>query len=350
MSTRPSISVILPVYNAERWLKVALESILAQSHEDWELLSLDDGSSDGSSAILASYASRDRRIRLLESHPSRLGVVASANALLAAAKAPLVARMDADDIAAPQRLELQIAALNADTTLAGVASRVEALADGVRLDGMKRYLAWQNQLLEPSDINRDRFIECPMTSPSISYRCEAIRDQLGGWRDVGWAEDWDLLLRAFELGLRFSRLPEHLLQWRIHPAQATRVHPRYSRESFVAARAHFLARFLTRRLASLGQASLWLIGAGPVGKGLARALADEGAAVAGFVDIDTKKIGGIVRYGEQRWPVVAMDEFTAIRPRRFAISAVGSPGARRRIRAWLGAAGWSEELDFVVAA
>lgn len=338
--------MIIPVHNAEPWLGEALDSIIRQSCLDWELLALDDGSDDASHAILESYAQRDSRIRVLESNPECRGVVVTANTLLAATTAALVARMDADDIAAPRRLELQMSALQADPSAAGVSSRVEPLCEGVALEGMQRYLDWQNQLLSPDSIRRDRFIESPMTSPSMMFRRAAICDRLRGWRDVGWAEDWDLLLRGFELGLRFVRVPDPLLQWRLHPAQATRVHPRYSRESFVAARAHFLAR----HLADLQALAVWVVGAGPVGKALARALANERCRVAGFVDIDIKKIGGVVRYREQHWPVVTMDEFTQTRPRAFAISAVGQVGARERIRAWLGAAGWTEELDFVVAA
>jgi hypothetical protein len=172
-----------------------------------------------------------------------------------------------------------------------------------------------------------------------------LRERLGGWRAVDWPEDWDLFLRAFEAGLAITRLPQELLGWRLHDAQATRTDPRYSEASFCRARAHFLARMLRANAREV-----WLLGAGPVGKALARALADESAAVAGFAEIDPKKIGGSVRNRTRSWPVVSMPELLARKPRPVAIAAVGRSGARERIREHLDGHGWSEGCDYFVAA
>jgi hypothetical protein len=95
---------------------------------------------------------------------------------------------------------------------------------------------------------------------------------------------------------------------------------------------------------------VWLLGAGPVGKALARALANESAAVAGFAEIDPKKIGGRVRNRTRSWPVVSMPELLARKPRPVAIAAVGRPGARERIREHLDEHGWREGCDYFVAA
>ena len=93
---------------------------------------------------------------------------------------------------------------------------------------------------------------------------------------------------------------------------------------------------------------MWILGAGPVGKRLAKALADEGVELAGFVDIDPKKIGG--HAGPRRWPVASMEELQAASPGPFAVSAVGQKGGRERVRARLLDDGWVEGRDFVVAA
>ena len=108
MST-PAISVAMSVYNGERFLAEAIGSVLAQTFTDFEFLILDDGSRDGTRAIIADYASRDARIRpiLRENR----GLVVSLNQLLAEARAPLVARMDADDVCLPERFARQIAFL-----------------------------------------------------------------------------------------------------------------------------------------------------------------------------------------------------------------------------------------------
>ncbi len=134
----------------------------------------------------------------------------------------------------------------------------------------------------------------------------------------GWPEDWDLFLRAFACGLRLRRVPEVLLRWRLHAGQLTRTDPRHDTRRLLAARADHLSRHL-RDLGTRGHR--WILGAGPIGKRLAKALAGENAEIAGFVDVDPKKIGGLVHDGSQRWPVISSSELLARRPRPFAIAA-----------------------------
>jgi hypothetical protein len=312
---------------------------------------------------------------VLETIASRRGIVSALNRGLAAARAPLLARMDADDVAHPQRLVRQAALLEDKGELWGSCCRVEAFPPRNLRDGMSRYLAWQNSLVSSREIARDRFVECPILHPSIMVRTDILRGVLGGWDERGWPEDWDLLLRAFEQGLTVERVPDVLLRWRLHPNQATRNDLRYSQERLRAARAHYLSR--TLRIAReacgvslAGEAKVargspvpgnvstvnretrpvWILGAGPVGKLLAKALADEGLRVAGLADIDRRKIGGVVRGAGAEWPVVSMDELFAITPRPRAVAAVGRAGARERMRGALEAQKWLEGEDFFVAA
>lgn len=342
------VSVLLPVRNAEPWLAESIDSVLAQSESCLELIAIDDGSSDASAAILDEYARRDRRVRVLSTSEGRRGIVEALNLALAAARAPYVARMDADDRMHPQRLAMQVAALDDDPELFGVCCRTRAFPEAALRDGMRAYLDWQNGLVASDELARDRFIESPILHPSVTLRSGLLRERLGGWRDAGWPEDWDLFLRAFEDGLRVCRLPEALLEWRLHAAQSTRTDRRYSEAALLAARAHFLARHLRRALGD-GRV-LWILGAGPVGKSLVKALAGEAIEVAGLVEVDPRKIGGVVRDGARRWPVVAHAGLREKQPRPFAISAVAGAAARARVRAELAGWGWSEGADFVVAA
>lgn len=339
------ISVLMPVRDAAPWLPEALASLAAQTEESWELLAVDDGSRDGSRALLRRWAEKDARVRVLETVPERRGIVAALNAGLAAAAAPLLARMDADDVSHPQRLAMQAAVLARKPCLFGSCCRVQAFPTASVRDGMSRYLAWQNGLESSVDIARDRFVESPMLHPSIMVRTVPLRDRLGGWVDCGWPEDWDLFLRAFELGLAFERVGEVLVRWRLHPRQATRTDPRYSPDSLCAARAHFLARALR-----CDPRPVWLLGAGPVGKTLAKALWNENVPVAGFAEIDRRKIGGRVHHAAYRWPVISMNDLFALEPRPRAVAAVGRAGARERIREELAARGWLEGGDFFAAA
>lgn len=118
----PLISVLLPFYNAASTLDETLRSIRAQTLAHFELIAVDDGSADTSAAIVRSHARDDARIRLLQ--PGRQGVVGAMNSAIAAARAPIAARMDADDLMAPERLERQYRLLSEQPHLAAVGSQV----------------------------------------------------------------------------------------------------------------------------------------------------------------------------------------------------------------------------------
>jgi len=347
MSAHSKVSVLMPVRDGAEWLAEAIESVRAQTLQNWELLAVDDGSKDATREILDDYRRRDARVRVVATSASDRGIVAALNRGLVEVCGAYVARMDADDVALPERLAAQAKALDADASLAAVACRVEGFPEYALGEGMQRYIAWQNELLAPEELARDRFVESPVVAPSLTIRAEFLRDMLGGWRERGWPEDWDLVLRAFEAGGRIARVPRALHRWRQHERQTTHNDPRYGADRLLRVRAHYLARFLPEAAASR---AVWMIGAGPVGKTLAEALHHEGLRVAGFAEIDPRKIGNRVRRAGQWWPVIAMDELHAARASSYGVAAVGRPGARDRIRAAMEEAGWVEVRDFVCAA
>jgi len=341
------VSILLPVRDAAAWVRNAVESLLAQTQRSWELIAVDDGSRDASADLLSAAATSDDRIRVSATSAQHRGIVAALNLGLSEARAPLVARMDADDCMHRRRLELQKRALDDDPDLFASTCRVQAFPSWSLGEGMRRYLDWQNSLLEPEDLARERFIESPLLHPTAMMRTSELRERLGGWRDAGWPEDWDLFLRAFELGMRFRRVPRCLYRWRLHARQATRCDVRYDESAFRRARAHYLARHV---LAHAGGRETWILGAGPVGKKLGKALAREGVELGGFADIDERKIGGQVRDGSKHWPVIDAGVLEAMRSRVVAIASVGQRGARDQIRSRLRAWGWSEGEDFLTAA
>jgi glycosyltransferase involved in cell wall biosynthesis len=344
----PRISVAMPVRDGAPWLRESVESLLAQSERRFELIAVDDGSVDASRDILESFASADSRIRILETSREHRGIVAALNLALEAARGPYLARMDADDISLRQRLSAQLAALESDPSLFGVTCSAEAFPADSVTDGMRAYVDWQNSLVSAAEIARDRFVESSILHPTVLLRTAAVRDVLGGWHDAAWPEDWDFFLRAFGAGQKIARVPEVLFRWRQHDRQLTRSHPRYSMESLLQARATYLARYLAP--VEQGGRRVFVLGAGPVGKALAKALARCGLVADGIVDVDPRKIGGVVRGAGHRWRVVAHSALGAMTPRPFAVSAVAGGPARARIRAELGKWGWKEGDDFVVAA
>jgi glycosyltransferase involved in cell wall biosynthesis len=334
----PRVSVLLPVRDGAPTLAACLESLAGQSLHDHEVVAVDDGSTDGTAALLDRAARLDPRVRPLRTPPR--GIVAALNAALARARAPLVARMDADDLAHPERLSRQAGRLAEDDGTDVLGCRVRLVGDAGRGNaGMRAYVQWLNTLLEHDAIVRDLLVESPLAHPSVMMRTAALR-ALGGYRSFDGPEDYDLWLRAQRRGLRFAKDPEVLLDWRDRPERLTRRDPRYAPARFHALKLAALESGPLRRRRPL---VVW--GAGPIGKTWARALVARGHELAGFVDVDPRKIGCVVHGA----PVVSVEAAV-----RFAgalhLAAVGQPGARERIRSAAAALGLADGRDLVAVA
>ncbi len=320
---RPRLSVLLPVFNAEDTLDEALESLRRQTFQDFEIVAIDDGSTDNTPRLLAAWAAREPRLRVVR-RPHR-GVVAALQAGLALCRAPLVARMDADDIALPQRLAAQVAFLEAHPQVAVVGCQVEAFPARRVGQGLQRYLAWQNALLDDEAIRREIFIESPFTHPSVVFRREVVLS-VGGYRDPGWPEDYDLWLRLYLAGAHFGKVPQVLLRWRERPNRLTRIDPRCSNENFLRAKAFYLAH---GPLADRDAIFLW--GAGPTGRRLGRLLAQYGLPLRAYLDVDPKKVGR-TRHHLPIYGPEALPELWGEAQNPALVVAVGAPGARSLIR------------------
>ncbi|HEX7976826.1 MAG TPA: glycosyltransferase, partial [Anaerolineales bacterium] len=280
----PAISVLLPCFNAAETLVEALDSLACQTLTDFQVVAVEDGSTDSTLKILQDWAKGDQRLEIVAQAHS--GITGALNAGLAACRAPLVARLDADDRAHPERLQRQAAYLQAHPEAAVVGCRVEGFPAGQVREGLRVYLEWQNSLLSDADIRCEIFVESPLAHPSVAFRRDWVV-QAGGYQEHGWPEDYDLWLRLYIAGARFAKLPETLLEWREGPERLTRVDERYSLENFLRAKAHYLA------LGPLaGRDAVFLWGAGIMGRRLGKHLRREGLPLAAYFDIDPHKIGG----------------------------------------------------------
>jgi glycosyltransferase involved in cell wall biosynthesis len=331
----PRVSVLLPVRNAARWLEDALASLSRQTLIDFEVVAVDDGSTDSSGGILDRWAGDDRRFRVIHRSPS--GLVSALNEGLEHCRSPLVARMDADDISHPRRLELQTEYLRSEPRIGVVSCLVEHFPSRRVATGFRLYESWLNTLTTHRAMSTSRFIESPVAHPSVVIRRELL-DESGGWRDTDRPEDYDLWLRLFESGVRFAKLDRKLLFWREHGSRLTRTDDRYSVPSFLRCKARYLAR---GPLAGTDRVILW--GAGQTGRRLSKALGDEGVAIRRVVDIDPAKIGGTLR----TIPVIAPDELPDHLGRgSVVLAAVASRGARDLIRTRLIEHGLEEGRTF----
>ena len=329
----PRTAVLLPARDAAGTVGAAAVSILRQTFRDLSLVAVDDGSRDGTFSILARLAERDRRMVLMRGAGE--GIAGALNLGLARCDAEVVVRMDADDVAHPRRVAVQLAALAADPSLAAVGSRVRLFPRGEVAGGMARYAAWLNGLVTPDLVARDLLVEAPLVHPASTIR-RCVLEESGGWRDGNFPEDYDLWLRLAAAGHRLSNVPETLLDWRESRGRLTRTDGRYGLARHLALKAAWLAG---GPLADRREVVLW--GAGQTGRAFARALAVHGVAVVLFLEVDPRKIGRTVL----GVPVHAYDEAERARGLPLLV-AVGAPGARDLIRAELGRRGFEETRDY----
>ena len=333
----PRVSVVLPVRDAEETLAAALGSVGEQTLADHEVVVVLNGCRDRSEAVARDCAARDPRVRCLTL--PRAGLVPALRLGLAAARAPLVARLDADDRMLPARLEAQVAALGEHPEWAAVTGGVRHVpaGDGTRGDGMARFVDWLNGLATPDDIRAARFIDAPVAHPAVTFRRDAILG-LGGYRAGPFPEDYDLWLRFFAAGLACGRVPDLVVEWRDRGGRLTRTDPRYSEG---AARALKHRVLLAGPLAGGRRCRVW--GAGPYGRRHARDLGRAGAAVDDLVDIDPRKVGRRAAGGR---PVVGLG---AVGPPdgRLVLVAPASRGAREQVAAFLEARGHRVERDWL---
>ena len=236
MPPNPSVSVVLPVYNAERYLREAVDSILAQTFTDFELILINDGSTDGSGDICRAYAKRDPRIVLID-RPTNGGLVSALNEGLAKARAPLIARMDADDIAMPERFACQYAHMMEHSNLAVLGSAFWNIDSTGKITGQ-----YQHTPFTPAEAKDMLSQRCPTHHPTVMMRKDAIL-KAGGYRAAFiHAEDYDLWLRLSQLGYDISNLPQPLLNHRTHGANVSIVHQDEQRLATVLARLSYEMR------------------------------------------------------------------------------------------------------------
>jgi glycosyltransferase involved in cell wall biosynthesis len=332
----PRLSVLLPARDAGATLAVALRSVQRQRETDFECVVVDDGSRDATRAVADGFAAADPRFRVIAG--PREGLVRALNRGLAACRGELVARMDADDWMHRDRLALQAGALSGDPSLAGVGCHVRIFPRAGLTEGLRAYERWLRSIRDPERVRRDAFVECPIAHPTLVVRRATLAGL--GFRDCGWPEDYDLVLRLLACGARLGVVPRRLLGWRDGPGRLSRTHPAYAQERFVACKAAFLAEGF---LAHAERYVLW--GYGGTGRALRRALAAHGRTPSHVVELHPGRLGQRIHGA----PVVAPEALAALRGRPVVVSVAGE-GPRAEIRAALAALRLEELRDFVCAA
>jgi glycosyltransferase involved in cell wall biosynthesis len=205
-----TITVVMPVYNGERFLRPAIESVIHQSFQDFELLAVDDGSTDSSPQILDAFRTEDKRVKVI--YRPHIGYAAALNAGISGASHDLIAMMDADDLMMPNRLERQLSFIKLHPHASVVCSYAYLIDVKDRIIGVS-----QNEVdVERGIAKRDPTLFCEVVNPSVLMR-KADIIQVGGYRESFiFAPDRDLWARLATSGYGIQCQPEFLLCYRMH--------------------------------------------------------------------------------------------------------------------------------------
>ena len=223
------ISIIMPVYNAERFLHECLESINQQSHTHWELIAVDDFSTDASFKILEEASCFDSRIKVLKS--SKKGIIPALSLALKSAKGTFITRMDSDDKMPADRLSVMAETLRNAPPKTLVTGLVKYFSDSEVSEGYQLYERWINENILSQNPWAAVYRECIIASPCWMCKTEELKS-IGGFENLNYPEDYDLVFQWYKHGFAIKAINQHLLYWREHPARTSRNSDNYEQEAF----------------------------------------------------------------------------------------------------------------------
>ncbi|MGM0612050.1 MAG: glycosyltransferase family 2 protein [Bacteroidota bacterium] len=330
----PEISVILPFYNAQDTLGSSVNSILKQSFTDFELLLINNNSSDKSVEIAKKLAQKDNRIHLMHEH--KQGIVPALQKGFHRSQGKYIARMDADDISVPDRFELQHDLLETRQDVGLVASCVKLFPAKTSNLGLMHYVNWQNQIITHKDILVKSFVESPLIHPSVMFRKQTA-ENFGYYHDGDFPEDYELFLRWLEAGVKFSKIDKVLLHWRDEKNRLTRTDKRYRREAFFQTKLKYLIKYMKLNNPDYPEVYGW--GAGKIARKWRRLLEGEGIQFKAVFEVDPAKIDNkeVLHYSE-------IPERGTI----FIVSLVSNKGAGEKIKEYLTFIDYVEGKDFIL--
>lgn len=260
----PTISILMPVYNAAPFLVECLDSICQQSYTHWELLAVDDHSIDQSGAILRAYAKKDKRIKVFQN--AGKGIIPALRLAFAESSGQYITRMDADDRMPPNKLAKMYALLNEKGRGRVVTGLVQYFSEqGIRA-GYRRYEKWLNTTLLEGRAYEEIYRECVIPSPAWMMHREDLL-ACGAFDSKQYPEDYDLVFRFYEKNFKIAVVPELVHYWRDHPERSSRTMEQYANAAYFALKIPYFLK-----LNYDPQRPLVLWGAGKKGKSVAKLL------------------------------------------------------------------------------
>ncbi len=325
------ISILMPVYNTAPYLRDCMDSILNQTFEDWELIAIDDFSTDASRTILREYSQKDPRIHWYPNDEK--GIIPALNKAYGLCQGEMVHRMDSDDLMPEDKLKDLRNILTSYGPGVVATGKVEYFSTAWEVQrGFLDYAAWINTHIEQQTIFQDIFMECPIASPAwLMYR-EDLKT-IGGVTCGRYPEDYDLVCRMYFNGLTPRGCDSVVHLWRDWSDRASRTKEEYADQLFFDLKVYYFLKYKYRE----GQ-KLVLWGAGRKGKKLYKKISGEVANV-GWVTQNENKIGQNI-YG-----AILKDPQSVISSDAQVIVAVSNPAGRTNIRRWLTKAGKRNNED-----
>lgn len=326
------ISVLLPCHREGHLLQRAIDSVLAQTLPDWQLLLVCNNTDETTLAVAQAAAQNDRRIFLVHEHTP--GIAYALNTGLKHCTGDYVARLDADDTMPPGRLAMQKVYLDSHHETGLVSGQVRFVTDEGA--GYDHYVQQINGWQTHEQMYRYRFVESPVAHPSVMFRRSLI-DRFGDYSTGNVPEDYELWLRWLQAGVRFGKTDEVVLDWYDSPGRLSRTHDNYARRAFDEVRLQYLARALP----DLAHGRpLWVCGGRYARRKSAR-LKSLGIQVTGIVDVIERRLETLGSMTYEQLPSPGSI---------FLVSMVSNRDGYRVVEEVLTQKGYVAERDYVLAA
>ena len=327
------VSILLPVYNAEPYLSACLDSILTQRMQDWELIAVNDHSTDESLTILERYAQKDQRIQVWKNQAK--GIIPALRLAYSKSSGRYITRMDADDLMPAEKLEKLCTSLQEAGPGYLATALVRYFAENGVQDGYRRYEKWLNDTALSGQQYKEIYRECVIPSPCWMIHREDL-DRCGAFSSNQYPEDYDLVFRFYKAGIKVKVVPEVLHLWRDHTSRSSRTMEQYAQQAYFDLKVPYFLK-LDRK----DELELLLWGAGKKGKQIAKMLQAEGVNFRWICDNPAKEGRHIYEVLLENYSVLA-----GLGPAQVII-VVSNPEEQEKIRRYFSALDQHEFFFFV---
>jgi glycosyltransferase involved in cell wall biosynthesis len=333
MQNKDKITIVMPVYNAGKFLLTTIESIIQQTYTNFELIAVDDYSTDDSFVILQKFAKEEKRIKAIKNNQSK-GVIEALQTAIAQSTGDFITRMDADDLMIDNKLEVMHRKLKQYGEGHVAIGQVKYFSDSKTIgEGYKNYENWLNAMTSLGSNYDGIYTECTIPSPCwMLHRSDF--EKCGGFSSNTYPEDYDLAFRMLAAGLTIIPEQKTLHLWRDHAERASRNDCNYSDNSFIPLKVRYFLKLHHER-----PIAIW--GAGRKGKHIVQELLLQGIEPTWYCN-NRRKIGKEIYNIQMQSEKALLAKQRAVQ----VVVAVSSPDEKRAIHQQLLVLGWVENKDF----